>query len=356
MARIVVELTNRCNLKCQHCFSGRHGGRDDLPLAVLEMVLGEARAYGFDEISFTGGDPTVYPHFIEATRLTDEAGYNFGFVTNGQNFPTIYSELLPYRERLRMITFSMDGASESTYERLRGRGAFRKVMQAISVCVAEGLPFTLNMVVTAHNRHEIEKMAELATKLGSHGLRFGHLMLSRLTTAQGFDLSPWERKVVEAEIWHLRSRYPIAIGMAPGFHTTDLFPCAPLRMQEVNIDCHGRLTTCCHLSSHGDGAGEGDVAGNLNQMSFGKAYRQLQEENAHFRQVKAQHLTAGSFTDSDFFPCWYCSLYYRKVDWLQQLPNHAWTPLQWKQYGAEAEAESITARTRIPLKLYEENT
>jgi MoaA/NifB/PqqE/SkfB family radical SAM enzyme len=47
VAKLVIELTNRCNLYCQHCFTGRHGGRDDLPLNLLAKILAEAKAYGF---------------------------------------------------------------------------------------------------------------------------------------------------------------------------------------------------------------------------------------------------------------------------------------------------------------------
>lgn len=324
MAKIVIELTNRCNLSCQHCFTGRHGGKDDLPLAVLKMVLAEAKALGFDHLSFTGGDPTVYRHFFEAIRFTCEAGYRFGFNTNGWNFTQLYLDLLPWREQLRMITFSLDGATAATHDRLRGQGSFRRVMQAVSICFAEQLPFTFNMVISAQNRYELGAMVQLAARLGSRGLRFGHLMPAPLTTAQGFDLSPWERQQVEAEIWRLKKQASLPVAMAPGYHTTDLFPCAPLNLQELNIDCHGNLTKCCHLSGHGAGVGQGDVIGNLNQLSFGEAYQLLVQENEQFRQEKLKQLFNNGLQDSDFFPCWYCSVKYQKVDWLKAIPDHPW--------------------------------
>jgi MoaA/NifB/PqqE/SkfB family radical SAM enzyme len=335
MPRIVIELTNRCNLRCQHCFSGRHGGRDDLPLEVFHKILAEASANGFDHLTFTGGDPTVHPQFAELLRLTDGAGYRFGFVTNGWNFPTIYPCLQPYRDRLDVITFSLDGATESSHDQLRGEGSFRRVLKAISLCVVEEIPFTFNMVVTAHNRHELGAMVHLATQLGSSGLRFGHLMPAAHSTLQSFDLSPWERKKVEAEIWDLQSRSPIPIAMAPGYHTTSLFPCAPLQMQELNIDCQGNMTKCCHLSGHGEGVGRGDIIGNLRDMSFGEAYARLVEENERFRAEKNRRLVSGTFTDSDFFPCWYCSLYYRKVDWLKRFQGHPWSGLIWAPESGE---------------------
>ena len=329
MARIVVELTNRCNLRCQHCFSGRHGGRDDLPLDIVRHILAEGKENGFDQVNYTGGDPTVHPYFGEVIGLTFEAGYTSGFNTNGWNFQKIYTQLLPYRAQLQVITFSMDGATETTHDRLRGKGSYRRLMQAMSICVMEDIPFTINMVVTTHNRHEIGQMAKIAANLGSRGLRFGHLMPSPITTQQNFDLSPWERKQVEAEIWHLRNQHPIRIAMGPGYHTTNLFPCTALNLQEINIDCQGNLTKCCHLSGHGDGVGQADIMGNLGHTAFSEAYQRLRQENEQFHQTKLERLANNMFQDADFFPCWYCSLYYKKVNWLKAVEDHAWADLIW---------------------------
>jgi MoaA/NifB/PqqE/SkfB family radical SAM enzyme len=337
VAKIVIELTDRCNLRCQHCFSGRHGGWNDLPLDVLRHILTEAKGSGFDQLSFTGGEPTIHPHFLEILKLAVEAGYTFGFNSNGWNFSTLYPHLHPYQAQLSIITFSLDGARETSHDRLRGKGSYRRVRQAISICLVTEIPFTLNMVVTRHNRHEIALMAELASRAGSRGLRFGHLMPAPLTSRQGFDLSAWERKVVEAEIRALSRAYPIPIALAPGFHTTDLFPCGPLQLQEINIDCRGNLTKCCHLSGHGSGVGQADLMGNLKQVTFGEAYRRLRRENEQFRQFKLGHLAGGAFQDSDFFPCWYCSQYYQKVDWLRGVPDHPWLELIWERQPQEEE-------------------
>ncbi len=329
MARIVIELTNRCNLSCQHCFSGRHGGRDELPLQVVTGILAEALGNGFDDISFTGGEPTLHSQFAEVLRLTYEAGYRFGFVSNGWNFAKTYPVLLPYRDRLGTITFSVDGATRETHDRFRGRGSFDRLLQAMSVCVATGLSFSINTVLSAHNRHEIGQMVDFARGLGSRGLRFCHLMHSPLTTGQGFDLSPDERKDVEVEIDALRRQHSFPIVMAPGYHTSDLFPCSPLQMEEVNVDCHGNLTKCCHLSGHGNGAGQADVIGNLQHTSFTAAFRRLVKENEQFRRTKEERFAAGHFQDPDFFPCWYCSLYYDKVQWLGDISDHSWREHLW---------------------------
>jgi MoaA/NifB/PqqE/SkfB family radical SAM enzyme len=329
MARIVIELTNRCNLSCTHCFDGRHSADGEIKLEIIEKILQSAKAHGFDHLSFTGGDPTVHPRFIEIIKMVSESGYNFGFVTNGQNFTRIYEKILLYRDKLTGITFSLDGAREETHDRLRGKGSYRRVMKAVSVCVIKDIPFTFNMVITSHNRGELEEMAEGATKLGSRGLRFGHLMSTPLTTMQSLDLSPEERREAEATVWKIQKSFPMPIIIAPGYYTTDLFPCAPLQMEEINIDWRGNVTKCCHLSGHGDGVGNDDVIGNLYEMSFSEAYERLVEENRKFHKEKLEHHAGSEFKDSDYFPCWYCENYFKKLDWLKKFPNNSWSTRVW---------------------------
>lgn len=327
MLKLVLELTDRCNLHCQHCFSGRHGGRTELALPLLARVLDEARACGFSAVSLTGGEATIHRRFLEIIECICSYGYTFSINTNGWNFVKLYPTLLPYRQHLRTLTFSLDGACAATHDAVRGQGSFQRVLQALSVCFIQQLPFGINMVVSAHNRHELAAVGELATTVGANALRFGHLMPVAATTELGWDLAPWERKLVETEIWQLRAQAAIPITMAAGSYTTDLFPCAPLNGQSANIDCHGNLTKCCVLSGHGEGVGTTDIIGNLHEMSFAAAWQAVLEENERFRVAKMAHFRSGQGQDTDFFPCWYCSRQYRKVDWLAPHTDHSWQPL-----------------------------
>ena len=271
MARIVIELTNRCNLSCGHCFEERHAATGDLSLDVIEKVLREGKTCGIDQVSFTGGEPTIHRRFDEIVHRVSEAGYRFSFVSNGISFPRIYPLLLKHRNWFAGVTFSLDGAREKTHDRLRGKGSYRSVMRAISICAFKELPFTLNMVLTAENRKEIEEMIGLADQLGSGGVRFGHLMPTPETALRKLDLTPEERREVESEIWRLKKTASVPVGMAPGyFSESPLFPCGPLELEEYNLDYNGNLTLCCQLSGH-SGAGSGaDVIGNLNEITLAR--------------------------------------------------------------------------------------
>jgi MoaA/NifB/PqqE/SkfB family radical SAM enzyme len=323
MARLVVELTNRCNLRCQHCFEERHAATGDLPLDIIEKVLREGRSCGINHLSFTGGEPTIHRQFDEIVRGVCEARYAFSFVSNGVTFPQIYPLLLTHRQWFTGVTFSLDGAREETHDWLRGKGSYRRVMRAASICVFKEIPFTLNMVLTAQNGHEVEEMVGLAARLGSRGVRFGHLMSTPASALRGLDLSPEQRRAVEAQIWRLQKLATIPIGMAPGyFSKSPFFPCGPLELEEFNLDYRANLTLCCQLSGY-SGVNQGtDLIGNLSEVSLTDACDRFKRRVAIYLADKRETVRRGEFSELDHFPCWYCVNYLGKAAALKNVSRH----------------------------------
>lgn len=325
MARIVVELTNRCNLQCGHCYDERHADTGELPMSIIEMLLLEGRACGIDHISFTGGEPTLHRRFGEIVQRVAEAGYAFSAVSNGSTFHRVYSLLLAHRAQFKGISFSLDGALEQTHDRLRSVGSYRQVLRAASICVMKALPFSFNMVVTSQNRSEVSEMVTLGLQLGSRGVRFGHLMPTPDTALRQLDLSPKERRDVENEIWTLQKTAQIPIGMAPGYyHTSPFFPCGPLELSEFNIDYRGNLTLCCQLSGYGGATTGRDIAGNLHEMGLAKALSSFRKNVSVYLTEKRARVRSGEFGELDHFPCWYCAKYLDKVPKLQSMTQHPW--------------------------------
>jgi len=326
LPRIVIELTNRCNLTCGHCFDERHAATGDLPIGIMEKVLREGKGCGIEQVSFTGGEPTIHARFGEVIARTAEAGYQFSFVSNGASFPRLYPLLLKYRLSFAGVTFSLDGAREQTHDQLRGKGSFRQVIRAASICMFKELPFSLNMVLTAQNRNEIGEMVVLAEQLGSAGVRFGHLMPTPETALRKLDVSPKERREIESEIRGLKQSASIPVGMAPGYFSEALFfPCGPLELEEYNLDYKGNLTLCCQLSGNSGQNDSTDVIANLNEVSMTEACERFHLRVATYLADKRDKIKTGTFSTLDHFPCWYCLKYLGKTSWLSSFPNHLWS-------------------------------
>ena len=325
MACLIIELTNRCNLRCVHCFDERHAATGELPIELLEKVLSEGRDCGIDHITFTGGEPTLHPRFRDIVRRVSEAKYPFSFVSNGATFPKIYPLLLEHRQFFKGVTFSLEGALEATHDRLRGKGSYRHVMRAASLCVFKDLFFTFNMVLMAPNRAEVETMVGLATKSGSAGVRFGYLMLTPDSRARGLDLGPAERLKVEAEIRHLQQDASIHVRLGPGyFSAAPMFSCAPLGGREYNLDYQGNLSLCCQLSGYTGAKHHTDFVGNLNESSLKDAISFFHQRVAQYLEDKRERVRQGSLTQLDHFPCFYCAKVTNKLSWLDEQSSHPW--------------------------------
>jgi MoaA/NifB/PqqE/SkfB family radical SAM enzyme len=75
-----LELTNRCNLQCVHCYTESHplsGDRDVLTTAAYESVMRQAYALGCRRLQFIGGEPQLHPDFLRLLGAAKETGYEF---------------------------------------------------------------------------------------------------------------------------------------------------------------------------------------------------------------------------------------------------------------------------------------
>jgi MoaA/NifB/PqqE/SkfB family radical SAM enzyme len=337
---MVIELTNRCNLACGHCFDERHAATGVLALDIIDRVVTEGRQCDISHLSFTGGEPTLHPNFPEIVERVRAAGYTFSLVSNGSTFPRFYSLFMQSGNSFRGATFSLDGAREETHDRLRGTGSFRQVMRASSICFSRNLPFTFNMVVTAQNQTEIEESVDLACQLGSRGLRFGHLMPTPETALRRLDLTPEERREVENRIWKLRETSRVPIGMAPGYHSeAAFFPCGPLELEEFNVDYSGNLTLCCQLSGYSDASRE-DVIANLRETNLSAAFGLFRKRVESYISEKRERVRRGSFTALDHFPCWYCVRYLGKTSGWSRIAGHPWLDSEYSVTGGKKDGPS----------------
>lgn len=79
-----LQITNRCNMHCDHCaFSCTLQG-EDMPLSTVRAAL----ALGSDEyVTIGGGEPTIHPHFekilLETIAFRGTGDDGVGVVTNG---------------------------------------------------------------------------------------------------------------------------------------------------------------------------------------------------------------------------------------------------------------------------------
>jgi uncharacterized radical SAM superfamily Fe-S cluster-containing enzyme len=91
-AVLTVDLTNRCNMMCDPCFmdANQVGFVHELSFEDIKEILDNAitiKPRRQMSVQFSGGEPTISPHFIESIKYSRKVGYNsVQCATNGIEF------------------------------------------------------------------------------------------------------------------------------------------------------------------------------------------------------------------------------------------------------------------------------
>lgn len=324
---LTIEVTGKCNLRCLHCLRDRTGKPKDLPFSLFRKILWQALKYRKPYIALTGGEPTIHKGFFKMLDLLGKEGFSYHFVTNGTTFGKLYKKILPCMKKgLSRVCFSLDGASERTHERIRGKGTYRKALEAIAICKAKRIPFTVQMVVNRLNRHELEDMARLASKMGFEKLYFCHMQPAFGNITYNISLPPKEWLKVEDEIKELSSTFSVPIEISAGyFDETPIGHCQFMQGGALNVDYNGNLTFCCQMSNLFDSSKKKDIICSLKNTSLAEGHKKLIDMTARLNKKRINALQKGKLSWLDNFHCWFCFKEFSKVDWMRSLKDCPWT-------------------------------
>jgi radical SAM protein with 4Fe4S-binding SPASM domain len=169
-----VEPNYKCNFRCPMCTQGvpelkeKFGYSERLKTADIQNIIEQGRQAGCPSISFQGdNEPFLIKEIPDWFAMARDAGFIDIMVnTNG----SVMTERLAERtiaSGLTRIRFSLDAATEATYERIRLGGSFQKVHRNIArfLDLREKLGAKLpkvgvNFVKMTSNAHEIQAFRE----------------------------------------------------------------------------------------------------------------------------------------------------------------------------------------------------
>jgi mycofactocin radical SAM maturase len=184
------ELTYGCNLSCVHCLSSS-GVRDPKELTTGEAMgfVDELVAMQVFYVNIGGGEPTLRADFCELVEYAVNRQVGVKFSTNGTTMTPARARRYAAMDYLD-IQISLDGATPSTNDPVRGTGTFDAAVRAMERLAGAGFgSFKVSVVVTRHNAGELEQMLRLAEGFGAE-LRVTRLRPSGRGAASWHELRP----------------------------------------------------------------------------------------------------------------------------------------------------------------------
>lgn len=166
---LIWELTQACDLECEHCRADaqpeRHPG--ELTTAEGKELLREASRFGDGQlVVLSGGDPLVRDDVVELVEYGTEQGLRMTMTPSGTE--SLDGEAISALSEagLRRMAVSLDGATADSHDSFRGQeGSFETTVEAARLAREAGLPLQVNTTVSASTVDELPAIRDLVADL-----------------------------------------------------------------------------------------------------------------------------------------------------------------------------------------------
>lgn len=164
-----LEITNRCNLRCVHCYAE---SSPDQPLSTMMKyedwcaVMRQAADLGCKKIQFIGGEPTVHPRLLDLVTQATQMGYRFiEIFTNGMRLTEGMCQFLSAHSV--HLAVSVYGSSPVAHDAITTReGSFVKTVSGIEKALKHNIPVRVGIISMEENQDDVGETKAFLESLG----------------------------------------------------------------------------------------------------------------------------------------------------------------------------------------------
>ena len=169
-AVLTVDLTNRCNMMCDPCFTDANqvGFVHELEWEEIKAILDRAAAkkpHRQMSVQFSGGEPTISKHFLKAVAYCMELGFrSVQAATNGIEFAKDPEFCHKAREAgLRFVYLQFDGIGNAANQHRHVPNLFDVKLRAIENLHAAGVDIVpVTTIINGINNEQVGRIVEFA--------------------------------------------------------------------------------------------------------------------------------------------------------------------------------------------------
>lgn len=257
--RTIINITNRCNLNCNHCSKKESFDGQDINLSDYFFILEKITTAGVHNVSLTGGEPLLHPQILKILEKTKKANCQIDILTNlisdQQMVEDVAERLDPLSDTFQV---SIDDIGND-YETIRRGANFYVLDNNLDILVRNGFCIKANMVITKKN---VANMSKVFTYCHDKGI--GRIRFTPYFGKDNLKIIPDDEILFEMfnkvlEIWNEKNSDisidadPIPL-LYPHFSKyeklskmTDYFSC-PACVTSMEADIHGNVYPCSYLN------------------------------------------------------------------------------------------------------------
>lgn len=154
-------ITQACDLHCKHCYD--RTSRKAVDFAQGLVILDDFRAFCrehhvFGQVTFTGGNPLLYPRFSELYQAASARGFQLAILGNPTS-PEVLAELQAVQP-LEFYQVSLEGLAAHN-DHIRGSGHFQRIIDFLAVLKEMGIYSMVMLTLTKENQNQVLALAEI---------------------------------------------------------------------------------------------------------------------------------------------------------------------------------------------------
>ena len=296
--KIQWKITNKCNLKCKHCYLGKLDGFE-LPFEKADEIVDTIINSNVMEVTISGGECLTYKGIEKIIKKFLVNGIKVDVFTNALLLKNVLdkidSDIL--NKSALLFYVSVDGL-KSSHEQIRGKNTFDKTIENIKYAIEKGYPVVTNTVINKINYCDIMDMIVLLKQMGVKDVQLSNLIVQG-SADNSMKISLSEQMALKEKINDLYKEHPefgyIYYSEVPDsdgvrkvyslsngkkdFIGNDNWKCTA-GVARVTIDSNGKVYCCPFIKDSylGDLNKENlsDVWDNVNRFKF---LKRLSEEN-----------------------------------------------------------------------------
>ena len=206
---LILSPTWRCNLRCRGCYTLGYGMNAELSLDVAHKVLSECEELGIYFVTILGGEPLIYPYLFDL--MENHPDIFFQVYTNGT--------LLTQEKADRMadlgnvaVVLSIEGNEEET-DSWRGKGVYKKIMQAFEHLNRAGLIVGTSATVTSQNVGVVSSEGFIDRMIGLGSVAQMYFLYIPVNGKADFSLmvTPEQRDLLRRRVLATRNSKPMFV-------------------------------------------------------------------------------------------------------------------------------------------------
>jgi len=154
-------VTQVCDLHCRHCYdrTDRKTLELDQAIKVLDDLYDFCRQqHVFTQVTFTGGNPLLYPHFNEIYKEAADRGFMTAVL--GNPMPRHRIEEMVAIQKPEFYQVSLEGLREHN-DYMRGEGHFDRILDFLDLLKEMDIYSMVMLTLTRANMDEVLELAEL---------------------------------------------------------------------------------------------------------------------------------------------------------------------------------------------------